>query len=139
MVYSADGVSDGAGPEAVLLRRIVDAVAEYERLLIVARTRAALAVRRARHLRISHEPRYGWRLAADGRHVVADGAEQRVITLVRQYRHQGLSLRRIGARLHALGLSPRSGSQWHPQTIARMAAAAGRISAPAVPVPCVRG
>ena len=38
VVRSVDGISEGVGPEALLLRRIVDAFAEYERLVIVART-----------------------------------------------------------------------------------------------------
>jgi hypothetical protein len=35
-------------------------------------------------------------------------------------------MRRIGARLCAVGLSPRSGGLWHPQTIASIAAAGRR-------------
>jgi DNA invertase Pin-like site-specific DNA recombinase len=42
-VRSADGLGEGDAPEAVLMRRIADAFAEYERLVIRARTRAALA------------------------------------------------------------------------------------------------
>ena len=33
VVRSVDGISEGVGPEALLLRRIVDAFAEYERLV----------------------------------------------------------------------------------------------------------
>ena len=46
-------------PEGLLVRRIVDAFAEYERLTIQARTKAAPAVKRSRRERISREPPTG--------------------------------------------------------------------------------
>lgn len=39
-VVAANGVGNGHGPEAQLMRRIIDAVAEYERALVRLRTRA---------------------------------------------------------------------------------------------------
>lgn len=122
-VRTTDGTSDGDGPEAVLMRRIVDAFAEYERLMIKARTRAALAVKRTRGERISRHVPYGHRLAADGTHLEPDPDEQRVCALVRQYRADGLTLRAIGARLEAEGLLPRNGGCWHPRTVRTMLAA----------------
>jgi len=125
-VRSADGAGDGDGPEAVLMRRIVEAFAEYERLLIKARTRAALAVKRTRNERVGAPP-YGWRLAADGVHLEADAAEQATVARVQAYRREGLTLREIGARLEAAGVLSRAGGSWHPQTIANVAK--GRLAA----------
>jgi DNA invertase Pin-like site-specific DNA recombinase len=125
-VRSADGSGDGDGPEAVLMRRIVEAFAEYERLLIQARTRAALAVKRARNERVGAPP-YGWRLAADGVRLEADPAEQATVARVQQYRREGLTLREIGERLASEGVAPRAGGRWHPQTIANMVK--GRLAA----------
>jgi len=124
IVRTADGAGDGDGPEGVLMRRIVDAFAEYERLLIKARTRAALAVKRSRGEGISRQAGYGYRLAADGVHLEADPREQRVLELVASYRAEGLTLRAIGARLEGLGLVPRGRGKWNPTTVARIAAAA---------------
>jgi site-specific DNA recombinase len=126
-VQSADGTGDGDGPEAVLMRRIVDAFAEYERLVIRARTRAALALKRSRGERTGGIP-YGYRLAADGVHLEPCRTEQKVLRLVRRYHERGLPLRRIAARLQARGLSPRSGRRWHPQTIASIVTAVTRAS-----------
>jgi len=53
----------------MLMRRIVDAFAEYEWMLIKTRTKAALAVTRSRGERISREAPYGYRLAADSVHL----------------------------------------------------------------------
>lgn len=121
-ISTADGTGEGGTPEAVLMRRIVDAFAEYERLLIKARTKAALAVKRSRGERIGAVP-FGYRLAADGVHLEADAGEQESLTLMRQYRAEGLTLRAIAARLDAQGLLPRSGKNWHPNTVARALAA----------------
>ncbi len=44
-VLAADGTGNGDGPEAMLMRGIVDVFAQYERALIRARTKAALAVK----------------------------------------------------------------------------------------------
>src|SRR5437016_1706481 len=61
VVVSADGAGNGDDPGAVLMRRMVDAFAEYERALIRARTRSALAVKRGRGERISRHVPYGFR------------------------------------------------------------------------------
>ena len=121
IVSAAGEGTDGDGPADILMRRMVDAFAEYERLIIGARTKAALAVKRARGERVGHVP-YGARLADDGTHLEADPDEQAVLALVREYRAEGLTLRAIGERLTASGILPRSGKAWHPQTVARIAA-----------------
>ena len=100
------------------MRRIVDAFAEYERLTIQARTKAALAVKRSRRERISREPPYGWRLTADGRHIEPEPREQTTVALAQKLRRAGMSLRGIGNRLAQRGYTPRTARRWHPQTIA---------------------
>ena len=42
VVRSCDGMADTTGPEGALLRAVLDALAEYERLLIKSRTKSAL-------------------------------------------------------------------------------------------------
>ena len=110
-------------PASILMRRMIDAFAEYERLIIAARTRDALAVKRARGQRVGSVP-YGFRLADDGTHLEPDEPERRIVALVRRYRGDGLALRAIGERLTRKGILPRSGGPWHPQTVARIAEAA---------------
>lgn len=55
-VVAADGVANGDGPEAALMRTLLDAFAAYERALIRARTRAALAVKKSRGERTGGVP-----------------------------------------------------------------------------------
>lgn len=122
-VLAADGTGNGVGPEAQLMRGIVDLFAQYERALIRARTKAALAVKAARGERTGGVP-YGFRLAADGLHVVANPEEAAVVERARTLRAEGRTLRAIAADLDTRGTAPRGGGRWHPQTVANIVRAA---------------
>ena len=118
-IQTADGAGNGSGPEAALLRGIMDVFAQYERAVIRSRTRAALAVKRARGERTGTVP-YGFR-DEDGM-LVEDAAEQVVVARARELRADGLSLRAIGRTLLDEGHAPRNGKRWHVQVLARVVA-----------------
>lgn len=120
-VVSAAGEGEGDDPAAILMRRMVDAFAEYERHLIKARTKAALGVKRARGERVGSVP-IGFR-AAEGKHLEADPTEAAAVARVRELRASGASVRAIAATLNAEGLRAR-GACWHPTTVARLLARA---------------
>jgi len=135
VVMSAAGEGDGDDPAAGLLRRMVDAFAEYERALIRARTSAALAVKRARREYCGGDAPYGSQLGApeergrkrDGRpHVVHAldpvPEETAAVACMREMRAAGAPLRATCAELTLRGFRPRSGAAWHPQTVARVLA-----------------
>jgi len=115
-ILSADGTGNGDNPEGLLMRRMVDAFAEYERAIIRARTKTALATKKRRGERVGSIP-YGSTLAADGVHLVSNKGEQRIVSLVLEYREEGLSLRAIGKRLASRGILPRGGRTWNPKTV----------------------
>ena len=117
-VVSADGTGNGNTPEAALLRSMIDAFAAYERALIRSRTKAALAVKKARGERVGGVP-YGWRVGA-GNVLVEDEAEQRAVALARRLRAEGASLRAVGAGLEEAGFRPRMGKRWHVAVLARI-------------------
>jgi DNA invertase Pin-like site-specific DNA recombinase len=121
-IVSVDGTGNGDSPEAQLMRRMVDAFAEYERALIKARVRAALGVKRGRGERVGQVP-YGMRLAPDGVHLEAEPAEQAVIGRVRELRAQGLTVRAIVEALNGAG-TPARGKAWHPTSVRRLLARA---------------
>jgi DNA invertase Pin-like site-specific DNA recombinase len=121
IVSAAGEGTDSDNPSDVLMRRMVDAFAEYERLIIGARTKAALASKKARGERTGSIP-YGYRLAADGKQLEADEREQEIVRLVRLLRDGGETYRAIAAELMARGLSPR-GKAWNPKTIRSIAEA----------------
>lgn len=105
---AGEGEGDENDPAALLMRRMVDAFAEYERALIRARTRAALAVKKDRGERAGTVP-FGFRLAADGSHVEPDETEQTTIARVRELRANGASIRGIVAELARAGVVGRTG------------------------------
>lgn len=102
--------------------RMLAVLAEFERDVIAERTRTAMQHKKAKGERISREAAYGYRL--DGGRIIPDADEQRAVALVGELRGAGRSLRAIAGALEAAGLRPRTGRRWHPQTVARMAAAA---------------
>lgn len=117
IVSAAGEGTDSDSPTDILMRRMVDAFAEYERLVIGARTKAALQAKKARGERTGSIP-YGYRVDADNR-LVSDDQEQAAIAVIKDMNSRGLSLRNIASRLERLGFIPR-GKQWHAQTIANI-------------------
>jgi DNA invertase Pin-like site-specific DNA recombinase len=116
-VVSADGVGVGDSPEAQLMRRIVDAMAEYERALIRARTKAALAAKKAKNQRVGSVP-LGFQVAEDG-HLEAGGPEAALVARAKTLRASGLSLVKVAEALAAEGFVGRSGRPWNATQVAR--------------------
>lgn len=100
-IVSAAGEGDGTDPAAKLMRTIIDAFAEYERLIIGARTKAALAVKKTKAERIGGIP-YGFS-DVDGK-LVPNEDEQRVIIEAKYLSSTGLSMRGICAKFAVEGV-----------------------------------
>lgn len=123
-VVSADGTGNGDAPADAFMRTVLDGAAAYERALIRSRTKAALAAKRTRGERVSRHVPYGFRLAADGVRLETDAAEQAVISVVRELRAAGLSLRAVAGELAARGLLSRVGKPFAPSAVQSMEASA---------------
>lgn len=117
IISAAGEGTDSDSPTDILMRRMVDAFAEYERLVIGARTKAALQAKKSRGERVGSIP-YGYQCDADNNLVIND-QEQSAITAIKEMNSRGLSLRNIASRLERLGYLPR-GKQWYAQTIANI-------------------
>ena len=115
---AGEGTAEGDAPSGLLMRRVVDAFAEYERAVIRVRTVAAMSVKRARGERVGAVP-LGFRLAADGITLVKHAGEQRVVSRMRALRRDGHSYREIAAELNARGFAAR-GTRWHKTSVARV-------------------
>jgi DNA invertase Pin-like site-specific DNA recombinase len=115
-VVTADGVSADDTPEGALMRTLLDAFAAYERSMIKARTRAALAAKKARGERYTRKAPLGWR-HMDGR-LVSEPGERAALDRIRGLRAAGLSVDRIVQQLNAAGETIRGG-RWHATTIRR--------------------
>jgi DNA invertase Pin-like site-specific DNA recombinase len=116
IVSAAGEGTESDDPASVLMRRIVDAFGEYERLLIKARTRSALLAKKARGERYGQVP-YGHRLAGDGIRLVADPAEAATVALIVELRAGRRSLRAIAAELDRRQVPTKGGRPWKHSTV----------------------
>jgi site-specific DNA recombinase len=116
IVSAAGEGTESDEPSSILMRRIIDAFAEYERLIIKARTRAALRAKKARGERAGQVP-YGHHLAGDGRTLEPDPAEAAALALIRELGDAGTSLRAIARELDRRGVPTKSGRPWRHTTI----------------------
>lgn len=107
IVSAAGEGTESDNPGDVLMRRLLDAFAEHERLLIGARTKAALKAKRARGERAGNVP-FGFKAESDGR-LVEEPRERAVIALVRELRAEGATVRGIVEALEARGVTGRTG------------------------------
>lgn len=107
---AGEGTEDDS-PGSVLMRRLLDAFGEYERLLIGARTRAVLQSKRRRG-EISGPVPYGSRRSADGIHLEACPEDLEAAAEVRRLRQSGRSIRQVAADLNARGIPTKRGGPW---------------------------
>lgn len=90
--------------------------AELERNLIRERTSTALAHKKSKGEYVGEVP-FGFDLAADGRMLTQNAAEQEAIRLMRGLRTRGLSYRSIATELDAKGIRPKKGIRWIHTTV----------------------
>lgn len=121
IVSAAGEGTEGTDASAMLQRQILDVFAEYERRLIGQRTKAALRAKRQRGERAGNVP-FGFSLNADGRTLDPNPDEQEVLSILRELRTAGYSLREIAAELNRQGFTTRRGTAWRHQYVASLAA-----------------
>jgi len=93
-----------------LVLNVLGSVAQWERETIGERTAEALAHKREQGQRTSLHAPYGFRIAADGKMLVADDAEQALLGAIRDARSRELSQRAIVAELERQGFSTCKGT-----------------------------
>lgn len=101
-----------------LVRKILQTLAEYERKVIAARTKAAMLRHQANGRRMSDEPPFGFAVDPDNpacliENVTEQETIQRIITL----KQSGMPLRAICRQLQSEGAKCRNGGQWHHTTV----------------------
>lgn len=97
--------------------RLLAVLAEFERDLVSERTTMALAHKRSKSEKTGGAVPFGYQLAADGVHLIADPHEQSIIGVIGEMRRAGWTYRTIAAELERRGLSPKNGNRWHPKVI----------------------
>lgn len=114
-LISLDAVT-GDTPEAIMMRTLLDAFAEYEKALISKRTRATLRAKKARGEVTGNTP-LGFKANEKGM-VVSDLTEQAKLEHIIQARAQGLTYRALQELCEREGITSRSGHTPSIQTLA---------------------
>lgn len=104
-VHAADGTPNDDTAEARLMRTMLDAFAQYERELISARTKAALAVKKAAGAKLGR-PRYG--------------SKPDEKALAERIKRSPLDDRTLARQLRREGLETRSGRRWAARDVQRV-------------------
>ncbi len=119
----AVGGGDGDDPAAEMLRTVMLAAAKFEKRMIAARIRAALAVKKRRGERMG-ECTFGFTAGPD-KLLVPHPGEQAIIARVRELADAGLTQRAIASRLAEEGIaSLRSGKPFSQTQVGRILRAA---------------
>lgn len=100
-----------------MVYKLLAVLAEFERDLLIERTKVAMALKRSQNLRISRFAQYGFDFSPDGR-VRVNEAEQNTIGLIKMLHSSGKTLRQICSVLKDRNISPRDAKQWYPGVIA---------------------
>ncbi len=105
--------------------RLLAVLAEFESDQISERTRCGLAFKRSQGKRVSRKIPFGFDLAADGDTLVKNIQEQEVLTMIRDLRQEGLTMRAIAAELTARGIQTKEGHvEWKHSMIGKLLARA---------------
>ena len=115
VVSAAGEGTDANGPSYILMRRMIDAFAEFERNIIRRRTKDAMAAKKARGERTGFVP-FGFQLC-DGNKIELNPHEQGILQQIRDLRLQGMSGRKIAAELNRRGIFNRGGALWNHASI----------------------
>jgi len=97
--------------------RLMASLGELERDQVSERTTAAMAHKRQQGQRISRHIPFGFNLGPDGRQLVRNAREQRVIQRIIDQRSEGDSYRAIAERLNRRRVKTKNGGRWHAKVI----------------------
>jgi DNA invertase Pin-like site-specific DNA recombinase len=98
-----------------LTLHILAAVAEHEREMISARTKAALQAAKARGVRLGRNAES----LAPANHAAALNHANQIKDVLVELAASGMSVRQIAAELTARGIPTARGGRWHPQNVIR--------------------
>jgi len=110
-LHSVTEKIDTSSPQGKLFFNLMNALSSFEADVISFRTREALQSKKGRSERVGKIP-YGMNLATDGIHLETNKEEQRVITKVRGYAKQGVSMRTIAQKLNQKNVLTKECKAW---------------------------
>ena len=100
--------------------RMLAVMSEFERDVIAERTSAAMQHKKSRGEYVGTVP-FGYQLDDDGVTLNEDENEQEIISMIRELREQGYSLRKIAGELDRQGIPTKQGANaWNAMTVRRI-------------------
>lgn len=99
-----------------LMYKILAAVAEYDREVIVERTEAVIGYKKTHRHRTGKIP-YGYQLGPDEKTLIPDPQEQENLTVMRELSESGLSYRKLSAALVSRNIVSRQGNPFGVSTL----------------------
>lgn len=132
-ILSVCGEGNGSSPDDELIRRILTALADYQRKAAAARTKAAMLRHQATGRRMSYKCPFGMRedpassLNKKGRpsRLIPNEEEQRVIACICGMFERGYTYRGIAKALDSEQVECRGG-RWHHRTVQKILKRAGK-------------
>lgn len=115
-LMSVEEQLDTSTPAGIMMLHLLGTLAEWERGMIGQRVRETMKSMKRRGLRTGSVP-HGYRLAADGKALEPDPAEQAAAQLARSLRAEGASLRAIGRQLEEAGHANKAGGRWSASSV----------------------
>src|SRR5450432_1225748 len=122
LISVAESLDTGSASGRLVLNIMVS-VSQWEREAIGERTRDAMRHMKTKLEFVGNAP-YGFRQAADKRHVEPEPGEQAILERIHRLRNGGKSLRKIADQLNRLEIRTRQGSPWRHEYVARLLKAA---------------
>jgi len=83
IISASEETLNGDDATSKLLKTIIQAFSEFERQTIRTRIKSTLALKSSRNERVSRWPKYGTNFTDDGKHVVINEEEQKVLGLIK--------------------------------------------------------
>ncbi|MEU6703870.1 recombinase family protein [Streptomyces wuyuanensis] len=109
---------DDDDPMRTFVRQVMGAAAQLERGLIAKRLRNGRKTKAAGGGYAFGAPAYGQR--AEDKALTVDDDEAAVLSQMRAWQADGMSVRAIAAELNAREVPTKRGGKWHPTTVARL-------------------
>lgn len=121
VISITDGGASADSPDAKLVRGVLLLLAEYQREMIRAKTRAAMRRHQSRGRIMSSKIPYGYiRDEKDPKRMKPYEPEQEVIRVMENLRTTDKSLRAIAGHLNGKNIKSKEGSLWHHYQVKRI-------------------
>jgi len=118
LISCAGEGTENEGPEAKLFRSILGAIAEFERELIKARVKSAMALKKAKGEKTGGQSPFGYD-SHDGK-LVPNQDEQGIIAKILRYRVDKMPIRSIIKALNGASIPTKMGKQWNISQIQKI-------------------